>query len=64
MAREAHTYGMRENTRVCVCANKIDRPRKIAVIRESEGRKWARDSSRLRLESVFAAVRRERFRGF
>ena len=38
--REAHTYGMRENTPVCVCANKIDRPRKVS---ESEGRKWARE---------------------
>ena len=38
--REAFRYGMRENTPVCVCANKIDRPRKVS---ESEGRKWARD---------------------
>ena len=29
-----------ENVPVCVCANKIDRPRKVS---ESEGRKWARD---------------------
>ena len=38
--REARTYGMKESTPVCVCANKIDRPRKVS---ESEGRKWARD---------------------
>ena len=38
--REARTYGMKESTPVCVCANKIDRPRKVS---ESEGKKWARD---------------------
>ena len=38
--REAFRYGMRENVPICVCANKIDRPRKVS---ESEGRKWARD---------------------
>ncbi|CAH0365318.1 unnamed protein product [Pelagomonas calceolata] len=38
--REAFRYGMKESIPICVCANKIDRPRKVS---ESEGRKWARD---------------------
>ena len=35
---EAYKYGLKESVPVVVCANKVDKPRKVS---EAEGRKWA-----------------------
>ena len=48
------------NTPVCVCANKIDRPRKVS---ESEGRKWARDRGYDHFQGHVAPIRREHVSG-